>query len=117
MVQVIRGQVPSKSNCYEIININGHSSLKKSKKVKEYERIFNLQCDKYRNANIQGKFAFEGKIYFRSMMSDLDNGLKVVLDCLQACGAIKNDRYCMDIHAVKDVDPKNPRIEFTITEL
>ena len=35
--QIIRGKIPSKSNCYKIITINGHSSLEKKKALKEYE--------------------------------------------------------------------------------
>ena len=40
----IYGQVPSKSNGYKIITISGHSSLAKTKALKDYERKFYLQC-------------------------------------------------------------------------
>jgi Holliday junction resolvase RusA-like endonuclease len=40
----------------------------------------------------------------------------LLLDCLQQCNAIKNDRQCVEIHARKFVDKVKPRVEFTITE-
>ena len=48
---------------------------------------------------------------------DLDNSLKCLLDCLQTCKAIKNDRNCVKIVANKYIDKNNPRIEFTIVEV
>ena len=85
----IIGQVPSKSNGYRIIRIGGHSSLKKS----------------------------DALVYFTSMSHDIDNSLKVVLDCLQSGGAIKNDNRCTHIVARKFIDKTNPRIEFRLIEL
>lgn len=41
----------------------------------------------------------------------------VLLDCLQSCGVIKNDRQCMEIHARKLVDKKDPRVEFELEEI
>ena len=40
--QIIRGKIPSKSNCYKIITINGHSSLAKQKALKEYEKSIRI---------------------------------------------------------------------------
>ena len=54
--QVIIGQPPSKSNSYRIITISGHGSLAKTAKLKEYEKSFYLQCNKYRNKAISGFF-------------------------------------------------------------
>ena len=115
--QVIYGHVPSKSNQYEIIKVDGRSSMKKSKAMHEYEKNFYLQCGKYRNRNIQGFFELYVDVYFQSNQPDLDNSLKGLLDCLQACKAIKNDRNCVKIVANKFVDKNNPRIEFTIIEI
>ena len=33
---IIRGQIPSKSNCYKVIKKNGHASLAKQKVLEEY---------------------------------------------------------------------------------
>jgi Holliday junction resolvase RusA-like endonuclease len=117
MNQVIFGNPPSKSNCYKIITLNGHGSLAKTKALKQYENDFYIQCNKYRNANIDTYFEFEVDVYYPSQRSDLDNCLKVVLDCLQKVKAIANDNKCVKIVARKFLDKLKPRIEFTIKEI
>ena len=112
----IYGQVPSKSNGYKIITISGHSSLAKTKALKDYERKFYLQCP-LRGEEIGEPFAIDMDVYYNSNRPDLDNAFKIVLDCLQLCKAIKNDRYCYEIHARKLVDKVNPRIVLSITKL
>lgn len=114
--QTILGQPPSKSNQYRIITMRGHGSLAKTQGMKQYEESFFLQCG-LRGRGIAKRFALRVDVYFRSDLPDLDNSLKVVLDCLQACGAIKNDRLCAEITARKLVDKQNPRVEFEIEEL
>ena len=114
--QIIYGDVPSKSNGYKVITINGHSSLGKSKTLKEYEKNFFLQCS-LRRRNIDHYFKFTLDCYFGSNRKDLDGCFKIILDCLQSCGAIKNDRLCAEIHARKLIDKLNPIIEFEIEEL
>ena len=113
---VIYGSIPSKSNQYKIITLNGHGSLAKTSAMKEFEKKFYLQCG-YRNRNIQGFFELYADVYFQSNQPDLDNSLKGLLDCLQTCKAIKNDRNCVKIIANKYIDKNNPRIEFTIVEV
>ena len=115
--QVILGQIPSKSNCYKIITLYGKGSLAKTPALKLYEKSFYLQCNHYRNKNIKGLFELHLDVYNSSQRPDLDNSFKVVLDCLQACKAIENDRNCVKIVAQKFVDKVNPRIEFTIKEI
>ena len=114
--QVVYGSVPSKSNQYKIITIAGHSSLGKTSTMKAFEKRFYLQCG-YHNRNIQGFFELYADVYFQSNQPDLDNSLKGLLDCLQTCKAIKNDRNCVKIVARKLIDKNNPRIEFTIVEV
>ena len=115
--QTILGQPPSKANQYKIITISGHGSLAKTDAMKKYEHDFYLQCGAYRNKNIKGFFELYIDVYFQSNLPDLDNSLKVVLDCLQSCRAIKNDRNCVKIVANKFIDKNNPRIEFTLIEV
>ena len=114
--QTIYGQPPSKSNSYKVIAVNGHSKLGKTDATKQYETSFFMQCT-LRRKGICRRFKLTIDVFFRSDRSDLDNSLKVVLDCLQTSGSIKNDRLCAEIHARKLIDKKNPRIEFTIEEL
>lgn len=115
--QVIYGQPPSKSNQYRIITLSGHGSLAKTTTLKEYEKRFYLECGAYRNRNIKGFFEIYLDVYFQSNRPDIDNCLKVVLDCLQSCKAITNDRNCVKIVANKFIDKNNPRIEFTLVEV
>ena len=117
MIQTIYGQTPSKSNCYHIVTISGHGSLAKTTHLKEYEKSFYLQCNFYRNKEIKGLFELKIDVYNSSQRPDLDNAFKIVLDCLQGCKAIKNDRNCVKIVAQKFVDKENPRIEFELIEI
>lgn len=114
--QIIYGQPPSKSNCYRVITIRGHGSLGKTTALKKYEVQFFMQCS-LRNAMISKRFKLTLDVYFKSDQPDLDNAFKTILDCLQICNAIKNDRLCAEIHARKLIDKEKPRIEFEIEEL
>lgn len=112
----ILGQVPSKSNGYKI----GNNRLYKSRELKEYEERFLWQnaVAKYKsNETIKEKFAIEIFVYFQSNRSDLDNSAKIILDCLQNCKVIENDRLCHKLTMHKFIDKDNPRIEFEITKL
>lgn len=113
----IAGQVPSKSNSYRIVTTAGHGSLAKTDALKKYETAFYLQMGKYRDLGIKGLFEFHADVYYTSMCHDIDNALKVLLDCLQKGGAIKNDNRCTHIVARKFIDKKNPRVELRIVEL
>lgn len=113
--QTIYGSPPSKSNSYRITKVHGHSSLSKTPATKKYEESFFMQCG-LRNAGIDKRFKLTIDVYFSSDRPDLDNSCKVVLDMLQSCKAIKNDRLCSEIHARKLIDKENPRIEFELEE-
>ena len=117
MRQTIYGNPPSKSNSYRIITIKGHGSLCKTKALTQYEKDFYIQCNHYRNKNIEGYFEFYIDVYYPNQRSDLDGVMKVVLDCLQKVNAIKNDNRAIKIVAQKFLDKLNPRIEFEIVEI
>lgn len=112
----ILGKIPSKSNSYKVITLGGHSSLAKTKAIKAYEQSFYLQCP-IRGMMLDKYFKLSVDVYYENMRPDLDNCFKVLLDCLQICKAIKNDRYCVEIHGRKLIDKNNPRIEFTLEEV
>ena len=90
----ILGNTPSKSNCYKIITFKNkstgktHASLAKTSALKKYEYSFYMQVGKSRGAIIDEYFEFEIDVYYPSNRSDLDNSLKVVLDCLQKAKVI-----------------------------
>ena len=110
---VIKGDVPSKANSYKIITIGGHASLSKTKVLKEYEKSLYLQCP-YRGLNITTFFTIDMDVYYANNRKDLDGSFKILLDSLQQCGVIKNDRECVEIHARKLIDKNDPRVEITI---
>lgn len=112
----VHGAVPSKSNSYKIITINGHASLAKQPPLCRYERDFALQCP-LRGEDLCRRFRLDIDVYFASDRNDLDNALKAVLDCLQGCRAIHNDRLCVEIHARKLVDKSDPRCVMAIIPL
>lgn len=114
--QTIHGKIPSKSNCYKIITTCGHGSIAKTKALKEYEKSFYIQCS-LREKTIEGYFRLTVDVYYENMRPDLDNSFKILLDMLQACRVIKNDRQCTEIHARKLVDKSDPRVEFEIDEI
>lgn len=122
LIQVIYGNIPSKSNCYKIITFKSkdkskqHASLAKTAALKKYEEDFFIQCNKYRDKMIDGYFQLEVDVYYSSQRADLDNSLKVLLDCLQRVKAFKNDNKCTRIVANKFLDTKNPRIEFSLSK-
>jgi Holliday junction resolvase RusA-like endonuclease len=116
--ETIRGTTPSKSNCYRIIKIGRISKLGKTDALEAYENSFYIQCSgKYRNLKIKGYFEYYCRVYYPSQRSDLDNSLKVQLDCLQHTKTIVNDNKCVKIVAEKFVDPDNPRVEFKIVTI
>lgn len=75
-----------------------------------------MQCPD-RGLMIDTRFKLTIDVYYQSDRPDLDNALKVVLDCLQTCKDIKNDRLCAEIIARKLIDKDKPRIEFLIEPL
>ena len=114
--ETIIGQAPSKSNSYRIVTIGGHATLAKSSVLRAYETKFLMQC-KSRGANISERFRLKIDVFYSSDRPDLDNALKIVLDCLQACKVIKNDRLCAEIVARKLIDKTNPRIDLEIESI
>ena len=114
MRYVITGNVPSKSNQYKVIRLGNKCSLGKQAQLKSYENSFKLQMLNYNYELIESNFKFIIDVYYDSRRPDLDNSLKVVLDCLQKAQAIKNDNKCLEILAKKHLDKEKPRIEFEI---
>lgn len=115
--QVIYGTPPSKSNSYRIIKIGNIHSLGKTAAMSKYEKDFYIQCNIYRDANIEGYFELYMDVYYPNERSDVDGSLKAVLDCLQKVKAIKNDNKCVKIILRKFLDKKNARIEFILKQI
>ena len=114
MTFTIYGNCPSKSNCYKVIRLGNRCGLGKQKKLEHYEQSFKTQMLNYKYDLVDIEFKFIIDVYYDSRRPDLDNSLKVVLDCLQKVGAIKNDNKCIEILAKKHLDKENPRVKFSI---
>lgn len=112
MKQIIYGTPPSKSNSYTPV---GNRMFKKQN-VKDYEKTFILQY-RLHHKRIEGYFKLTMTVYFPSESHDLDGSLKVILDCLQKLGAVKNDKNNKELHIYKEIDEANPRIEFELDAL
>jgi len=117
MLEVIHGKVPSKSNCYRITSGGKFPRLYKTKELHDYERSFKFQLRHHKGLKIATRFKLVLDVFYPSRRADLDNALKVVLDSLQTCEAIDNDRHCVEIHARRHLDKQNPRIEFELIPL
>lgn len=90
----------------------------KNPEVKAYETGFILQLPpEWKRLNINTPFKCSCSFYFRSAASDLDGGWKIVLDCLQRAGTIKNDSLMYHQEGRKFIDEKNPRVVIEIEEL
>ena len=63
---IIKGNAPSKANCYKIVSINGHGCLAKTHSLKKYEESFIWQAGKLRDLNINEPFEFYIDVYYPS---------------------------------------------------
>jgi Holliday junction resolvase RusA-like endonuclease len=115
--KTIHGAPPSKSNSYRIVTLAGHGSLAKTQVLKKYEDSFYMQIGEYRNLGISGYFELHVRVYYAAMRQDLDNSLKIILDCLQHTKTIVNDNKCVKIVAEKFIDKDDPRIEFKLVTI
>lgn len=114
----IKGEPPSKSNCYRVVIIKKHGSLAKTTALKHYEKIFQLQIPpEYSQLLIEKTVRVEIDCYYKSMRRDLDNAAKAILDCLQHGKVIKNDNKVIELMMRKFIDKENPRAEIKITVL
>ena len=117
--ETIYGQILAKANHYQAVpdTASGGSRIIIDEAYRAYQRTFLEQCKVYRNRHIDKPFILICHVWFRTSASDLDNAQKSLLDLLQDVGAIENDSLCVELHAVKHIDPINPRIEFGIVDL
>lgn len=117
-IETIYGQVIAKANNYLAVpGKDGQKRIIKNDRIREYEKSFCLQCRKYRQKRICGRFKLFIRVWQGSSRFDLDSALKTILDCLQMVEAITNDSLCFEIHAEKRIDKQKPRVEFGIEEI
>lgn len=91
----------------------GSPMVIKSKKARDYADDFLAQVK--RQKPLEGDIRIDATIYYASKLSDLD--VAYLMDLMQKAGLIDNDRQVVEIHAYKEFDKKNPRVEFEIEEV
>ena len=118
----VKGQPPSKSNCYKIIKkyIKGRqvASIGKTPALEKYEFDFLAQVPgQCRRLNINKPMSVELHCTFNSKRPDLDNAAKAILDCLQRSGVIKNDNLVYELFMTKSVNKDMAGVIIKIEEL
>ena len=83
----------------------------KSSSAMQFCADFQKQCPKFKTP-ILGDIKLECNIYYRDRRSDLDESL--VMDMLQKCGVVKNDRQFKKKLISHGIDKNNPRVEITL---
>lgn len=116
----ISGKVPSKSNCYKTRAITSKGKpiamWYKSKELQEYEFNFSIQIQRHTFDFIQDQFELYADVYMVNKMQDIDNTLKILLDCLEQNNVIFNDNLCYKIVINKHIDKVNPRVVFYLNK-
>ncbi len=101
----ILGEPASKANSRQLVTIRGRPAFIKSKKAREYVKIFDGQCPTLKTL-LQDDVAVIITIYYKSRRPDLDES--VILDCMQ--GKIYgNDRQVKEKHLFWALDRESPR--------
>lgn len=115
---VINGKVPAKSNCYRIGKMGSRCTMFKGKDLTDYEKSFGLQLSaQAKQLGYDKEFMIILNVYFANARADIDNSLKVILDCLQHNGVVVNDNLCYTITVNKYIDKEKPRVEFWVYSL
>lgn len=114
----IEGRLPSMN---EIITLAKKGKGRYQPYAKAKHDYTNYIAYLVRQAPIFKKPSLKIVWYEKNKKRDMDNivaGKKFILDGLVTTGVIKDDsrKYINDIHDIIEDDPKNPRIEVTLTE-
>ena len=117
----IYGHPPAKSSGRMIITNKrtGRPMVLSSNKTRQYEKDFAAQImEKHREIkDYDGPLSVVLKVYANSRRQDIDSFPKVVFDCLQKNGVIKNDNRIEHMVVTREVDKENPRVEIAISAI
>jgi len=103
----ILGEPASKANSRQIVMISGRPAVIKSKKAREYAKLFNDQCALMPSIDLlEGDLWIEIEIFYKTRRPDLCEDL--ILDLLQGI-AYTNDRQIKEKHVYHGLDKQNPR--------
>lgn len=94
-----------------------------SARAKEYKRAVQLRAlgnrrdpESIRNGVFSGEVVVTMTVYRGRRIGDLDNFQKVLLDALRGV-AFVDDSQVVEIHARREDDPANPRVEVSVEAL
>lgn len=111
----IPGKIPSIKNTLRCSN--GHF-YHQDDTVREYKRMFSLLTPLECKGKIPAKCQVDLKVVRDSRRSDPTNKIDTVMDALEYCGVIENDRLAVKgSWDATEIDPNNPRVEVEVTEL
>ncbi len=111
---LIRGvELGSKSNSRRLVRYGGVSRLIKSQKALDWSEAAQWQI-KAPVEPLRMNLTIVATVWYASRRPDLD--IALLCDFLQNQGIIENDRQIFRIEAEKRLDPKDPRVEFYLTE-
>lgn len=128
-IYVVKGNIPSKANQYDIGVVKGKPTFRKKQAIVDYEEsfidqvwpefdnVFGSYKDLPETRMISEPFELHARVYYKNRMHDLDNAFKTLLDCCQMAKLISNDNLCMNIHGYKFIDKDNPRVEFFLRKI
>jgi len=112
---IIYGNLPRKSNSRRVVKHHRTKKIMviKSENALNYSKSFVLQMLQYKYDLIISPVILTATIFYQSKRSDLSEEL--LMDLLQECKLIKNDRQIWEKHIYKKIDKENPRVEFEVT--
>ena len=116
--ETIYGIIVGKTNHYiSVPDTENKCRIVLDDKYREYKKTFLSQVKIYKDRMINYPFILHVDVFYINDKFDLDNSVKTLCDLLQDCNAIINDKLCVEIHARKHIDKRNPRVEFWLQEI
>ena len=84
-----------------------------SKEARQYKETVANILSRYTFSLLTGPITVHVDLFRPRKVGDLENGLKVAIDCLSGV-AFEDDKQIVSLHAYRHDDKQNPRIEITV---
>jgi len=116
---ILEGQMYSKANSRQLVfnkRTRKPMVIKNAKALKAMDDfILQMKAQWNYRDPMAGPIRLIAVIYYQSNRSDLDDSL--LCDCLQKAKLILNDNQLVEKVLTKRIDPKNPRVEFSLVPI
>jgi|TARA_E500000318_G_scaffold12024_1_gene10906 Holliday junction resolvase RusA-like endonuclease len=109
----VLGEPASKANSRQLVTIKNRPAFIKSKKAREYLKMFTSQCPKLSKL-LEGDLKVEATIYYKTRRPDLDES--VILDAMETL-IYGNDRQVKEKHIKWGLDRENPRSTIKVSQI